>query len=189
MTELRIYFQGDRAGPKLQRATERAGEKVRAAARETAQQAATQIVEEGREDISSAPGNWGSRWLEGLQAKVTEGGGNIRISVTHKIPYFGVFQDGAVINGRPMLWIPLSFADAATAAWPGRGVRARDYPGRLFRVDRKVGAPLLLDSYSKKPQYFGKESVTIPKKFHVREIAIEIARHMKEMFRENLKNG
>lgn len=186
MTTLRIYFQGERAGPMLQRATRRAGERVRAAARDTASQAAEEIVERGRADIAAAPGNWGTRWLEGLTAAVSEGGGSIRIAVSHKIPYFGVFQHGAVIQGRPLLWIPLSFSDAATAMWPGRGVRARDYPGRLFRVDRKVGAPLLLDSFSKKPQYFGKESVTIPKKFHVLEVAIEVARRLREYYKVNL---
>lgn len=185
MTALRIYFQGERAGPLLKRATQRAGDRVREAARSAAQQAAEEIVERGRADIAAAPGNWGTRWLEGLQAKVSEGGGNIRIAVSHNVPYFGVFQHGAVIQGRPLLWIPLSFADSATMTWPGRGARARDYPGRLFRVDRKAGAPLLLDYRTKEPQYFGKESVTIPKKFHVLEIAREVARKLKEIFREN----
>lgn len=189
MTALRIYFQGERAGPLLKRATQRQGDRVREAARATAQEAREQILERGRDDIASAPGNWGSRWLDGLKADVSEGGGNIRIAVYHKIPYFGVFQNGAVIRGRPLLWIPLSFSDAATAMWPGVGVRARDYPGRLFRVDRKQGAPLLLDSYSKKPQYFGKESVTIPKKFHIREIALEVARRLKEVYRHHLEQN
>lgn len=187
MTTLRLYFQGERVGPLLRRATERTGDKVRSAMRATAAEAAAEIVTRGVEDIQSAPGNWGTRWTEGLQAQVTEGGGNIRIAVTHNIPYFNVFERGAIIRGKPLLWIPLPGSAAESAVWSegeGTGIRARDFPGRLFRVDRKRdGLPLLL-TWTKPavPMYFGKESVTIPKKFHIIEIARDVANRMRETF-------
>jgi hypothetical protein len=57
------------------------------------------------------------------------------------VKFWRVFQNGAIIHGKPMLWIPLSFAKDA------QGIRAKDYPGKLFRVDRKGGlAPLLMTS-------------------------------------------
>lgn len=196
MTTLRLYFQGERAGPLLKRAVTRQGDQVRSAARETAREAAAEVVKRGRADIASAPGNWGPRWPAGLHATVSEGGGNIRIAIFHDIPYYNVFERGALIRGKPLLWIPLSFAtDVTRGQWSPHGptaIRARDYPGRLFRVDRKNGkAPLLMTKPIGGPaqaKYFGKESVTIPKKFHVRQIAQQVARSMKDMYRQNLKD-
>jgi hypothetical protein len=95
------------------------------------------------------------------------GEGNSRtISIREAVPYWRVFQYGAVISGKPLLWIPLSFAREA------QGVSAKNFPGRLFRVDRKSGgAPLLLAADDKQPKYHGQTSVRIPKKFHLVEIA------------------
>lgn len=105
------------------------------------------------------------------------------------VPYWTVFQFGKVIQGRPLLWIPLSFATDA------QGVMARDYPGPLFRVDRAGKAPLLMTNVGKRAEakYFGKESVRIPKKFHLIEICTRIGRGLAEMyrgqFRRIMKNG
>jgi hypothetical protein len=180
---VRVYVDDERVGPLFQRLIKRQGDRVRGAARGAAEDAAKLIEDEGRSDISSA-GNFGSRWTDGFRATVTEGGGNVRISVTEDVPYWRVFQFGAVIRGRPLLWIPLSFAGDA------QGVRARDYPGRLFRVNRVGKAPLLLTpGKSAQPKYFGKESVTIPKKFHLIEIARGAARRVKDFYGTRFKHG
>ena len=177
MPTLRLYVQDERVGQLLRRSVSRQGDKVRAAARETAQAAAEQIVTRGRADIRSAPGNWGQRWPDGLNAEVSEGGGNIRISVTHDVPYFMVFERGALIKGKPLLWIPLS-------SNPFK-VRARDYPGRLFKTVRKSDGLQLLGSRDDgQMKYFAKESVTIPKKFHITEIARQVASNMKLAYRK-----
>jgi len=82
------------------------------------------------------------------------------------------------------LWIPFSDADDAKGVWP------RDYPGPLFRVDRlKDGLPLLATwtpgvAGSAEFKYFGKESVTIPQKWHLRDIIRQIARGLKDYYRE-----
>lgn len=177
MTTIRFYFADDRAGPKFQRGVQRQGDLVREAARASAIDAITEIRRRGAADIKAA-GKFGSRWTDGLDAKVSEGGGNIRIEVSHAVPYFSVFQFGKVIRGKPLLWIPLSFAADA------QGVYARDF-GSLFRVDRKGGkAPLLLaPGKPAQPKYFAKESVTIPKKFRTIEIVAEVARGMAEIYR------
>ena len=185
MTAIRIWFDRERQGPVFRRSLYRKADQVRTAARATADDVAQQIVKLGQSDISRA-GNFGTRWTEGLHADVTQGGGNIRISVTHDVPYFSVFEYGKVIEGKPMLWIPLEFAETA------KGVRARDYPNPLVRVDRKAGgAPLLLDIGVRPavPTYFGKESVTIPQKFHIRDIAKEAARRMREVFLTHYTSG
>lgn len=154
---------------------------VLAAMRATAQQAAAEIKVLGDADMRAA-GKFSTRWTDAFHAEVGEGGGHIRINVTMGIPYWKVFQFGAVIHGRPLLWIPLSFAKDA------KGVMARDYPAPLFRVNRKVGAPLLLTPGNPaQVKYFGIDQVTIPKKFHLREIATQVARTMQDKYRANRK--
>jgi hypothetical protein len=164
---------------------------VRAATRGAAQDAAEEILTEGRADIQGAPGNWGSRWPESLQDSVTEGGGNIRINVWSTIPYFNVFEYGATIKGHPLLWIPFNFAPDAI------GVYARNFPQPLFCVDRVGKAPLLMGPWfpggigktgeAPTPKYFGKEEVTIPQKFHIRDIVRDVARRFGEFYKKNMK--
>jgi hypothetical protein len=182
MTQLRIKFLGDQIGPKLRKNFTRDGEVVLAAARAAATEAQSLILTRGRRDISSA-GNFGRRWTEGLTAPITEGGGRIVINLSHAVPYFMVFQRGKVIRGKPLLWIPLSFATDA------QGRRARDFPGGLFRVNRAGKAPLLLSFRDKRPKYFGKTKVTIPKKFHVIEIARDVARSFRGLYRKTLRSA
>ena len=183
MTTVRLYFT-DRLGPKFQRATKRFGDRIRIAVRETSQEVANEIEKQGNADIADS-GNFGSRW-QTLKADISEGGGNIRISLSHPLAKVGfwVHQNGATIKGKPLLWIPLSFADDA------QGIRARDFPGGLFRVDRKSGgAPLLLSIKDKEPKYSGHEQVTIPKRFHVVEIATRIMRDFKKAYNKRLKSS
>ncbi len=183
MVAIRVYVDGDRVGPLLQRAVTKQKTRVLQSAREAADDTADEILSKGRADIIGA-GKFGSRWTEGLHADVTEGGGNIRISVTEDVPYWRVFQFGATIHGKPLLWIPLSFAGDA------QGVRARDYPGRLFRVNRSGKAPLLLTpGKPAHPKYFGKESVTIPKKFHLIEVSRAAARRVKDFYKQRFANN
>lgn len=155
-------------GPQLDANLQKIKERIGKALDAVAQQLSDNILEEGRSDIASA-GNFGSRWTGGFTAEI-DGEGNVRtLTLRHAVPYWKVFQYGAIIHGRPLLWIPTTKG----------GPRARDYGGRLFRVPRDQtlmrrkggGVPLLLSSTSKQVEYTGHESVTIPKKFHLIEIA------------------
>lgn len=182
MTTVRLYFDSDRVGPKFTRSVYRQAGEVRRAMRAAAFDASEEIRLRSARDMASA-GNFGPRWTGGLHVDITEGGGSIRMAAWHEVPYFSVFQYGKVIYGKPLLWIPLSFATDA------KGVLARNYPGGLFRVDRKAPgkAPLLLSYSTKEPKYFGKESVTIPKKFHVVEIIRDVARKLPTLYADNFK--
>lgn len=186
-TTLRIYFDGERTGPLFRRSVTRQGARVRAAARGAAQDAATEIDTLGTENVQAA-GKFGPRWYP--HTKVTEGGGNIRIATSVGTPLFWVFQKGMTIAGKPMLWIPFS-GDQDT-----KGVWARDYPGGLFRVPKDPnevtrkdgGAPLLLSLDTGEPKYFGKQSVTEPKKFRVIEIIREVAGRLKTFYSVRMKS-
>jgi hypothetical protein len=134
-------------GRKLQVRTQRFGERAFKAAQAAAQHCATDMVEQGKQDMKSA-GNFGSeRWQAGLHAYVS---------------------------------------------YSGR-LRARDYPKQLFRVERAGKAPLLMTPGGKgqpaEAKYFGKEEVTIPKKFHLREVAKTASRNLPQYYKEAFRNG
>lgn len=160
-------------GPRASRMSNDCIAALQAAARE----ASDRIEKRGRANMRGA-GDFGSkRWQQGFQAFVSFASrASLRIRVTHAVSYWRVFQHGARIFGRPLLWIPLPFARDA------QGVRARDYPGRLFRVNRLGKSPLLMTTGGK-PKYFGRESVRIPKKFRLIEIAREVFRSMPAIYR------
>lgn len=176
---LRVTVNSVQAGQRFKADMRRAASSIDAAIAATAKETADAILKAGRADIQNA-GKFGTRWTSGLQAKVGRGGGFTRITITHNVPYWTVFERGKVIRGKPMLWIPLSFALDAQRVW------ARNYPGRLVRVERPGKAPLLVNPLSG-PKYFGKRSVTIPKKFHLTQIAAREARRMSSVYSRNFR--
>lgn len=181
MTVTFKFDGGRKLGTRFKSRVKNFSEKQIRAVQAAANRAAETIEDRGRDDIA-AGGNFSSeRWQEGFQAKVSfQSRSDINIRVTHSVFFWRVFELGAKIFGRPLLWIPLSFARDVTG-------RARDYPGKLFRVNRPGKAPLLMSDDG--PKYFGKESVTIPRKWHLRQIVKEVSREMKDYYREAMKNG
>ena len=148
------------------------------AANETAK--ATQ--DRGRADIASA-GNFGPAWTEGFKSEVSQDNGTVTVSTTMSGKRAGawrVFQEGRTMQGRPLLWIPLSWTDAPKS-W-------RRFPGQLVQVEREGGkAPLLVTQDEGVPMYHGQTSVTIPKKFHLIEIAEEEGRNMRDRYTEEFR--
>lgn len=139
-----------------------------AALRETAADA----VQEGRRDIAGA-GRFGARWQQGLQYRTKDATDNgepsLQASATifHKIGFAGVFEFGATIAGKPLLWIPTT-----------PGAPAPRKSGKKLVSATVRGRPLLFDAADhdrdRKPLYIGVPSVRIPKKWHITEI---IKRH------------
>jgi hypothetical protein len=185
MAQLRLYFTGEPIGEKLKRSTEKNTSQVISAMMETGQQTADTIVARGRANIAGA-GKFGSRWTTGLQAKVTRGGGNIRLAVTHSEKYFRVFERGATIAGKPLLWLPVGGGGSGGSAGQ---VYAQNFPGRLFKITSKKGRPLLMDAVNKTPRYVGLGSVRVPRKFHIRDIIREEATKMKALYKQKFATG
>jgi hypothetical protein len=178
---LRISFLDKQMGQKFERGMKRQVARVNKAFGATARAMSDQIKTRGDRDITQA-GNFGTRWTNSFHAIPMLKGRDYTIKVFSTISYFNIFEFGGLIQGKPMLWIPLSFAADA------KGVLARNFPGGLFRVDRLAGgAPLLLSRASKEPKYFGKESVTMPKKFHIRQICRDVSRNSKQTWKRNFK--
>ncbi len=156
--------------------------KIRRALSAALNMAASMIEEEGRTNIENA-GKFGPRWTEGLKARRNGALDNMEISVTHDIPYAGIFEHGGEIHGSPFLWIGLSGTDA-------EGVDPREY-GPMFSVNNLPGQkrPLLFSVEDKKPKYFGIESVTIPPKFRIHEAARSVMSNFRNLFHDALGEG
>ena len=145
---------------------------------------ARSMLEDAARNTIAGAGNFGGRWTDGLHVNIEEGLGNARLWMTHDIPYAGIFETGGVIVGSPLLWIPLSGTDAA-------GVRASAFSGGLFsaKYPRLSGRPLLFSLSDKKPRYFGIESVTIPKLFHLNDDVISVMANFRSLFEDAWAQG
>jgi len=179
---IRFYFGGQQLGSVIKDRTLKYKAGMLQHIRDAAQDAAELINRTAQQDLKSS-GNFGA-WMEGFKTTVTEGGNNIRIASVMGDPtpaWWTVHQEGRTIQGKPLMWIPLSFADVPKGMW------ARDYPGGLFRVDRLAGgAPLLLSIADKQPKYSGHESVTIPKRLHLYEIGETVAKNFKVLLQARM---
>lgn len=184
MAGIKITFnKNTKLGEQLKVRASKFNERRTLAIQEAARRVADDIEDAGRANIAAGGDFKSARWQEGFRALISyRSRDDLRIRVTHRVSYWKVFEFGARILGRPLLWIPLSFALAATLK-----VRARDFPGRLFRVNRLGKAPLLLSKDG--PQYFGKESVRIPRKWRLRQIVYQKSRLMRRYYNQAMKNG
>jgi len=170
---VRLYLQGERADKVLLRKASRDADRVRTAARGAAQDALDFALTRARVDLKSQ-GRLGAKYVDSLQGKITEGGGNIRVSITNDEPGFDFFQTGGTIKGKPLMWIPVD----------NSGISAKDYAGRLVNVKRKNGGtPILLDTNSRTVKYVGVTEVNVPKRFNTAEIVEQAAGKLQGFYR------
>jgi Family of unknown function (DUF6441) len=152
-----------------------------AALRETADDA----VEEGRSNIAGA-GAFGPKWQQGLKRRMvgaTENGEpslQAKAIIFHKFGFAGVFEHGATIQGKPLLWIPTA-----------RGGPPASRSGKKLTAATVRGQPMLFDANDpardRKPLYIGVPSVRIPKKWRITEIVKEHAAQLAELFLKHFK--
>lgn len=155
-----------------------------AALRETAANA----VQEGRQNIGGAGSGFKGKWQSGLQyltKNATKGGEpstSAKAIIFHKYGIAGVFEHGATIQGKPMLWIPTEHG-APTASRSGKKLVSATVRGR----------PMLFDANDKsrdrKPLYIGVKSVRIPKKFRVTEIVKKHVKKFAALFHKHFKGN
>jgi hypothetical protein len=131
-------------------------------------QVAADSVQEGRNQIASS-GHFTGGWVSGLQYRTkgatVAGEPSLQASaiVFHKIGLAGVFEYGATLEGKRLLWIPTT---------PG-GPPASKSRKKLVSATVR-GQPMLFDASDpardRKPLYIGVPAVRIPKKWHIVEI-------------------
>jgi hypothetical protein len=172
---VKLRFEQNVAAPKFKQNLAGLHDRFADAMTATANILASMIQEEGRANIASS-GHFGSDWTDGLHVTAEPRGAtaNMRISMTHDKPFAGIFEEGGTISGNPLLWLPISGTDAV-------GKRAADY-GDMFSVQRQGKPPLLFSMADKQPKYFGIESVTIPQKWHLREIQKSVMANFRSVF-------
>lgn len=97
---------------------------------------------EGRANIASA--GFSSRWQNALRTKqYKDGPENQAVLVYHKIQYAGVFEDGATITGKPLLWLPLANTPAKIGGNLMTVARLSKAIGPLSTIRGKGNTPLL----------------------------------------------
>lgn len=145
------------------------------------------VKEKGDIDIRHS-GKFSARWRRALivdsipRIQTQSDQYEVRVYFDSSIPYAHVHEFGATIRakgtlfGPALLWIPLKFAKVPRSRGGGKNagrMTAQEYGNtvsRLFRVNRKGKAPLLLDVKQGKPRYFGIPAVTLKQRFNLRDI-------------------
>lgn len=101
------------------------------------------VKREGRANIAGA--GFSTRWQNALRVDLYPNKGLVSLEpavfVHHRIPYAGVFEDGATVMGKPLMWVPLPTT-------PRRVGNRKVTPALLGDVDlvpfrSKGGTPLL----------------------------------------------
>lgn len=167
---------------------------------------------------SIAGGGFGSKWQNALRTKVFPANGvslKPAALIYHKIPYASVFQEGATISGKPMLWLPL---DNVPMGAGGRRMTPEQFVakvGVLYTINRP-GKPPILGAVVKGtsarlakgislsllkrgrnpkgrgsvhivPVYVGVPTVTDPRKFDIKGATQEAADQLGALYAKNFK--
>jgi len=173
---LRLVIDDHDTGKRYNQAQERHAAAVPNAMMAAAVDTATAIESRGRTDITDA-GNFGTAWTSGFQSKPSATSDGVLVTTTMTGRGWKIFQYGRTLQGHPLLWIPLSTTDA-------KGTPMRRYPAQLVQVQSRSGLPLMISRTDNRPKYFGKSTVTIPKKFHLVEIATEEGNRLGERYED-----
>jgi hypothetical protein len=154
-----------------------------AALRETA----ADSVQEGRTNIASS-GRFGGKWISGLRYRTVDAIDNsgepslqAKAIVFHSFGIAGVFEYGAMIAGKRLLWIP------TTLGAPPAGRSGKKLISATVR-----GQPVLFDASDhdrhRKPLYVGVPLARIPKKWNITEIVKEHVAKIAELFIKHFKD-
>lgn len=158
--KLRLLLDTEQAGRTLTKNMDKAGQQVRRAMHEAAHTAADEILFRGAEDIAEA-GNFGADWQEGLHVDIEETQRTTRVITSMQggppVTYWRVFEYGASI---------FAHNDKGLLTWPNTSG---------FSIDGKV------------PEFISKPSVTIPQKFHLRQIIAQVSRELRSYYADALR--
>lgn len=156
---------------------------------------------DGRASIAAA--GFSRKWQNALRVNIyPPQGDSMRPAafIYHKIRYAGVFEEGAVIGGRPLLWLPLPTVPLRR----GRPMTPLQYTrsvGPLVSVQRPGSPPLLFPKYrsgrrrrrgksstERKPLYVGLSNVAIAKRFNIKGAAQNAAAQLPALFAKHLRD-
>jgi Family of unknown function (DUF6441) len=154
----------------------------------------------GRASIAAA--GFSRKWQNALRVNIyPPQGDSMRPAafIFHKIRYAGVFEEGAIIGGKPLLWLPLPSVPLRR----GRPMTPSQYArsvGPLVSVERPGKPPLLFAkpragrrhrraalAVDGKPLYVGLSSVAIAKRFDIKGAAQKAAAQLPSLYAKHLR--
>jgi hypothetical protein len=154
----------------------------------------------GRASIAAA--GFSRKWQNALRVNIyPPQGDSMRPAafIFHKIRYAGVFEEGAVIGGKPLLWLPLPTVPLRR----GRPMTPSQYArtvGPLVTIERPGRPPLLFPKpragrrgrraavdAERKPLYVGLSTVAIAKRFDIKGAAQKAAAQLPSLYAKHLK--
>jgi hypothetical protein len=154
----------------------------------------------GRASIAAA--GFSRKWQNALRVNIYPPQGDSMhpaAFIYHKIRYAGVFEEGTVIGGQPLLWLPL----AGVPLRRGRPMTPAQYTrsiGPLVSVERPGKPPLLFAKpragrrgrraatrVERKPLYIGLSNVAITKRFDIKGAAQKAAAQLPALYAKNLR--
>jgi hypothetical protein len=150
------------------------------AAQGAVKDAAAEAVKQGRAQIAAA--GFSARWQRGLQSKFLPGDPDkpARL-IFHRVGFMSVFERGATISGKPLLWLPIEENLPASVHSP------RQYGGKL--VSATIGGkPFLFspDDY-KKALFVGVKQVKIRKRFALLDLFKSVAARLPEFLKKRIE--
>lgn len=140
-------------------------------------------VKQGRANIAAA--GFSSRWQRGVKSKfyANRRTGNPAAVISDRMPFVEVFEKGADITGKPLLWLPVE------KNLP-KGVKSpRQYGRKLVSVNVSGKPPMLFDPNNRLlgPLFIGTRSVHIRKRFDLVRVWTEAASHLDEFLEQRLR--
>jgi hypothetical protein len=205
------------AGGFLRAITE--GEKPIAKAATAAVREAAELAKaEGRASIAAA--GFSRKWQNALRANVyPRGRDSMRAAalIYHKVPYTEVFEHGAVIHGKPLLWLPLPNAPFGAGGRRISPAKFRQQVGTPLYTIRQPGKPPMLGANVRMtkarsgkalslaalrrgrnpggkgsvrlvPLYVGIETTNIPKRFAILDAVNRAAGRLPELYLKHFKD-
>lgn len=176
---MRIKFAKSDFGRALEATFKEASKPVTDAAVGALRDVAKVAVAEGRANILSA-GKFTSRWAKALTYRVYANKGlDAAALIYHKFAIAGVFEEGATITGKPLLWIPIGNV---------RG-RPKNFHGKLASVNLPGRRPMLVGEVSGKriPLFVGIDRATIRKRFNIIAIVRNAAERLGEFYSQRFR--
>jgi hypothetical protein len=152
-----------------------------AAAQGAVKDAAAQAVKEGRAHLATA-GFSAPRWQRGLTSKfLKQNPEKPARLVFHRLGFLSVFEQGATIAGKPLLWVPIK------ENLPGKVHSPRQYRRKMSSVTIG-GTPFLFSPQDpKKFLFVGVRQVRIRRRLRLRAIFERAAAKLPEFLRERLQ--
>jgi hypothetical protein len=186
-----MKFRSSNTSGQIEKAFAEKHTAIRKAAKATIVAAANEMLRKGRADIGAA--GFGRDWQDGLKVSVYPKGDRDSVNsaayVTHDIPFAGVFEQGAVIRGSPLLWVPLPDVPKTVGRERMSPRLYAQSVGPLFSVRGPSGRMLLVHKVGKRlvPVFVGITNVMIKKRFHIEEIANSISNNLSSLYDQQIR--